>query len=161
MHGSARKCAVEHRDKHNPDLERLNLGSVNDRNLQRDGKHDTMPLQVRLGLHLGRFGMYQHKNSIMHGASLECKLEHSFKHNADMERFKLDSNNNGKLQRDGKHDTMPLQVRLGLHLGRFGMYQHKNSFMHGASGKCTVEHSFKHNTDVERQCLDSDSNRQF
>lgn len=46
----------------------------------------------------------------MHRFAIECTVEHSFKHNADMERFFVDSDNNGNLQHDSKHIAVQIQV---------------------------------------------------
>jgi hypothetical protein len=46
MHRFARKCAVEHRFKHNPDLERFNMDTDDDRQLQHYCKYHSMLLQV-------------------------------------------------------------------------------------------------------------------
>ena len=46
LYRASGQCAVEHRFKHNPDLERLILDTGSDRQLQHNGKYDPVLLQM-------------------------------------------------------------------------------------------------------------------
>ena len=54
----------------------------------------------------------------LHRTSCKRKLEHGFKHNADMERHWLDSFDDRNLQHGIKHDRVPLRLQYELHVER-------------------------------------------
>jgi len=113
MHRFARKCAVEHCFKHNPDLERFNMDTVNYRQLQHNGKYDPVPLQVQNQLQLEFFDINMrcgNADSELHRFARKCAVEHRFKHNPDLERFIMDTVNDRQLQHNGKYDPVPLQM---------------------------------------------------
>jgi hypothetical protein len=98
------------------------------------------------------------------GTSGECNLEHSFFDNPDLERIFLGSDNGRKLQRDGKHIRVPLQVQNQLQLEQldFDMCcSYADGKLHRFACKCTVEHRFKHNSDLERFFVGSVNDRQL
>ena len=107
-------------------------------------------------LSLGIFDMcFKYKNrSGMHRTYFECLMEHGFNDNPDMERKCVDTDYCRNIQCDRQYNRMSLFLQCIISLGRRSMYfKHENRIMYRSSIKCAVEHSFKHNPDLERKLV--------
>ena len=51
-----------------------------------------------------------HPDGELHRLACKCAVEHSFEHNPDMERIKLDTVDHRNLQHIGKHYAVPFQM---------------------------------------------------
>jgi hypothetical protein len=51
-----------------------------------------------------------YSDSKLHRASRKRAVEHCFKHNSDLERFNMDTDDDRQLQHNGKYDPVPFQM---------------------------------------------------
>ena len=101
-------------------------------------------------------------DSELYRTSGKCTVEHGFEHNSDLERFFVGSDNGRQLQRNGKHIRMQIQVQNQLQLEQFNFNMrcgNSDGELYRTSCKCTVEHRFKYNADLEWFFLGSVNDR--
>jgi hypothetical protein len=155
---------LEHRFELYADVDRQCLvsGGQYD-NLQHDGEHDIVSLQVRDELHLGWHGVRgEYADAHVRGqAGYGHGLEHGFELYADVDRQCLVSGGEyDDLQCDGQFDILSLQVRDELHLERCGVCpQSEDVLLRYQARRHGMEHSIELLADMERERLDSAGQR--